>query len=107
MDNIAKARSAARTRQTGIDTIESEYTGVSRVIYRSIKRVTDIIISLMLLILLSPLFLILAILIKLESKGSVIHGRKCVSRDGEYTMYNVFAELFRPALCNKVPNIAL
>ncbi len=40
--------------------------------YRSFKRVVDIIVSSILIILLSPLFLIIAIAIKIDSKGPVV-----------------------------------
>ena len=50
----------------------------NRFIYRSCKRLFDIIVSSILLILLSPLFLLVAVLIKLESKGPVFYAAKRV-----------------------------
>lgn len=47
-------------------------------IYRSIKRGIDFFLALMALLLLSPLFLVLVIAIKLESKGSVFFKQKRV-----------------------------
>lgn len=43
--------------------------------------------SIFLLVLLSPLFLIVAALIKLDDGGPVIHRRICVGRDKPYIMY--------------------
>ncbi|MBR0427033.1 MAG: sugar transferase [Clostridia bacterium] len=48
-----------------------------KVVYKAIKRVFDIVFSLIGLILLSPVFLIIAVIIKLDSKGPVffVHSR--------------------------------
>lgn len=48
-----------------------------KIVYRAIKRVFDIVLSLIGMVLLSPVFLIIAIIIKLDSKGPVffIHSR--------------------------------
>lgn len=56
--------------------------------YRFVKRTFDIAASLFGLIILSPLFLVVAILIKAEDGGPVIHVRYCVGRNGKtYKMY--------------------
>jgi len=47
-------------------------------VYMKIKRLTDIVLSLLGLILLSPLFLVLIIAIKLDSKGPVLFKQKRV-----------------------------
>jgi exopolysaccharide biosynthesis polyprenyl glycosylphosphotransferase len=47
-----------------------------------IKRSFDILVSLISIVLLSPLFLLLAILIKIDSKGPVFYKQKRVSLDG-------------------------
>lgn len=57
-----------------------------QIIYRFVKRVFDVIVSLILLVILSPLFLIVSIIIKLDSKGPVIHGRKCIGLNKDYYM---------------------
>ncbi|MBA4383764.1 MAG: undecaprenyl-phosphate galactose phosphotransferase WbaP [Anaerolinea sp.] len=46
-----------------------------------IKRITDILASLLLLFLLSPLMLIVALLIKLDSKGTVLYRQERLGRD--------------------------
>lgn len=52
--------------------------------YLKIKRITDIILSFIGLILLSPVFLILIIAIKLDSKGPVLFKQKRVGIDKSY-----------------------
>lgn len=48
-----------------------------------IKRIIDIVFSIILLILTLPLFLIIAIAIKLESKGNAFYTQKRLTKDGE------------------------
>ena len=58
------------------------------IIYKFSKRLLDIICSLLGLIILSPVLLIVAILIKLESKGPVVFSQKRVGLNGEeFKMY--------------------
>jgi exopolysaccharide biosynthesis polyprenyl glycosylphosphotransferase len=58
------------------------------IIYKYSKRLLDIICSLLGLIILSPILLIVAILIKLESKGPVIFSQKRVGlNENEFKMY--------------------
>lgn len=52
-------------------------------IYSLFKRIFDIVSSTLLLIILSPLFLILIILVKLDSKGPVFFGHKRIGYKGE------------------------
>ena len=55
----------------------------SKVIYNVIKRVFDIILSFISIILLSPLFLLIAVLIKLDSKGPAIFKQKRIGLNGQ------------------------
>jgi lipopolysaccharide/colanic/teichoic acid biosynthesis glycosyltransferase len=56
--------------------------------YFKIRRVIDTIIALLMLIVLSPLLLVLAIWVKLDSKGPVIFKQKRIGKDGKtYDMY--------------------
>lgn len=55
----------------------------SKPIYNFIKRVIDIVCSLLSLIILSPVFLILAILVKTTSKGPVLFAHKRVGKNGK------------------------
>jgi exopolysaccharide biosynthesis polyprenyl glycosylphosphotransferase len=57
-------------------------------VYKIIKRITDILVSSLGLIITSPLWLIIAILIKLDSKGPVIIQQKRIGWDGE--MFTIF-----------------
>lgn len=54
--------------------------------YSVVKRIMDIVFSLLALLILSPVFLVLVIGIKLESKGPVFFRQKRVGRDGRYFM---------------------
>ena len=53
-----------------------------RLFYRFIKRSFDIVVSLLMMIVLSPIMLIIAIAIKCDSKGSVIFKHKRMGRNG-------------------------
>lgn len=52
--------------------------------YLRVKRFLDIVLSLMGMVVLSPVFLIIILLIKLESKGPILFKQKRVGKDKEY-----------------------
>ncbi len=54
---------------------------------RILKRAFDFVVSLILLVLLSPLFLLTALAIKLDSRGPVFFRQVRVGRDGEFVLY--------------------
>lgn len=54
-----------------------------RLFYRFMKRSFDIMVSLLMLIVLSPLMLILAIIIRCDSKGNVIFKQKRIGKNGK------------------------
>ena len=59
-----------------------------RLVYKIAKRLFDILVSSIMLILLSPAFLIVAIAIKLDSKGPVIFKQKRIGKGGkEFNCY--------------------
>lgn len=61
-----------------------------RVLYGITKRTIDIIASLVGLVILSPLLLVIAILIKLESKGPIVFSQKRIGLDGKaFNMYKL------------------
>ena len=60
----------------------SDY-GVTLSMYKFIKRTADIIVSLLALIILSPVFLITAIAVKVESKGPVIFKQERLGKGGK------------------------
>ncbi|BAK80616.1 capsular polysaccharide biosynthesis protein [Candidatus Arthromitus sp. SFB-rat-Yit] len=58
------------------------------IVYEILKRSLDIVVSLIALIILSPIFLVIAILIKLDSRGSVIFSQFRVGKNGRiFKMY--------------------
>ena len=57
-------------------------------IYATVKRIIDIVFSILGLIILAPVFLIISVVIKLESKGPVIFKQKRIGRDKKnFTIY--------------------
>lgn len=54
---------------------------------RILKRLIDLVVSLILLILLSPIFLLISILIKLEDRGPAIYKNERVSKNGTFNVY--------------------
>ncbi|AVK48665.1 multidrug MFS transporter [Clostridium beijerinckii] len=75
--------------------------------YYFFKRITDILCSSFGLLVLSPIFLIVGVLIKLESKGSVIFSQERIGKDGNvFKMYKfrsmvANAEELKDKLCHK------
>lgn len=68
--------------------ISSTDTSKERIGYNFIKRVVDILVSLMGIIFLIPLWIIVTVLIKCESKGPVIFSQKRVGKNmKEFKMY--------------------
>ena len=75
---------------------------------RFIKRVFDILASVVALVILSPVFLITALAIKLEDGGPLFYRQERVTLGGRrFMILNVFEEDFKTVLCNKATNIAV
>lgn len=72
------------------------YTGISEGLHCFLKRVIDIVLSLVLLICLSPLFLVVAIIIKLSSPGSIFFVQERLGLNKR--MFNMFK--FRTMVSN-------
>ena len=72
-----------------ISTEQPPYTPPApKPVYEVCKRVFDLVMSLFALIVLSPVFLIVAIAIKIEDGGRVFYGSTRLTKDGkEFTMY--------------------
>lgn len=73
----------------GLEQREKETTLVrkkTKFLYHFIKRLFDILISGLSLIVFSPIFLLIAILIKIDSKGKVFYRHKRIGKNGE-TIY--------------------
>ena len=67
------------------DLMKTIKKGLGIVLYeRYAKRVIDLVLGIVILVVLSPVFLILMILIKLDSRGPVFFRQKRVGRDKEY-----------------------
>ena len=67
-----------------IPEIEKKYEHSNKKkIYIKVKRVFDIILSIIALVLLSPVFLIISIAIKLDSKGNAIFRHKRIGKNGK------------------------
>ena len=66
----------------------------SGIIYCFIKRTFDFIISGLSLILLSPIFLLIAVLIKFDSKGKVFYKHKRIGKNGEYIYLYKFRSMY-------------
>ena len=56
--------------------------------YLVIKRILDVVVSLVALIILSPILLIVAIAIKIESKGPIIFKQQRIGKDGK--VFNIY-----------------
>lgn len=60
----------------------------SRIVYRTVKKISDRIISAFALIVLSPLFLVVSLLIKNEDQGPIFYIQKRIGRNGKvFNMY--------------------
>lgn len=66
----------------------------SYALYNFIKRTFDILVSGLSLIILSPIFLILIILIKLDSKGKAFYKHKRIGKNGEYIYLYKFRSMY-------------
>lgn len=63
-------------------------------IYSFIKRSFDIIMSLTAMIVLFPIFLIIAIMIKMDSKGNIIYKHKRIGKNGKYIYLYKFRTMY-------------
>lgn len=62
----------------------------NRVLYEITKRIIDIILSLVGVIVLTPVIIIIALLIRLESKGPVVFSQRRIGQNGkEFNMYKL------------------
>ena len=80
---------------TSMTTVMDEaQTKSNKYFYLTIKRLFDIIVSGISLILLSPLFLIIGIMIKMDSKGKVFYKHKRIGKNGEYIYLYKFRSMY-------------
>lgn len=75
---------------------EKENVDVNKkdVIYKIVKRGFDFIVSLLSLIILSPVFLLIIIMIKLDSKGNAFYKHKRIGKNGEYIYLYKFRSMY-------------
>lgn len=66
-------------------------------IYFGIKRLADVVLSLIAIIILSPFFLLTALAIRLESKGNVIYAQKRTGKNGKEFMMYKFRSMYQDA----------
>ena len=80
----ARASATARLRATDLDglSLAPQFGPTESRCYAAAKRTLDFIGSSLLLVLLSPLFALIALLVKLESPGRAIFSQERVGRDG-------------------------
>ncbi|MBO5476571.1 MAG: sugar transferase [Clostridia bacterium] len=64
-------------------------------IYYFIKRILDVIISLIALVLISPLFLVVSLAIKKDSKGSVLYKHKRIGKNGKSIEVYKFRSMYQ------------
>ena len=76
------------------DNKELEHVGISKKTYLIVKRIFDFFISLIALIILFPVFLLIFLLIKLESKGNVIYKHKRIGLNGKEIYLYKFRSMY-------------
>ena len=81
--NIITGETTENIETTSLRTQSDVKTKISKKEYIKIKRVIDVILASVALILLSPLFAIIAIAIKIDSKGPVFFAHKRIGKNGK------------------------
>lgn len=81
--NIMTSETTENMETTSLRTQSDVKTKISKKVYIKIKRVIDMILASIALILLSPVFAIIAIAIKIDSKGPVFFAHKRIGKNGK------------------------
>ncbi len=81
--NIMTSETTENMETTSLRTQSDVKTKISKKVYIKIKRVIDVIFASIALILLSPVFAIIAIAIKIDSKGPVFFAHKRIGKNGK------------------------
>lgn len=87
LDTSIKALVLVKTEKSFLEELYLKF-------YLCLKRIFDIVASLCALILLSPVFLIIAVAIKVDSKGSVFYKHKRVGKDGKHIYLYKFRSMY-------------
>lgn len=81
--------------ETSIDVVlEHDRSRVKDIMYIVVKRIFDIIVSGISLILLLPIFLVIGIMIRIDSKGPVFYKHKRIGKNGEYIYLYKFRSMY-------------
>ena len=80
--NIMTSETTENMETTSLRTQSDVKTKISKKVYIKVKRVIDVILASIALILLSPVFAIIAIAIKIDSKGPVFFAHKRIGKNG-------------------------
>ena len=80
-----------------LDSDSSKKIDFKKAFYLCVKRFFDIFVSLVALIILLPLFLILAVLIKIDSKGKVFYKHKRIGKNGKIIYLYKFRSMYNDA----------
>ncbi|NMA46097.1 MAG: sugar transferase [Lentisphaerae bacterium] len=87
----------ARGKQPRSNTLKLVLWDCTLVFARGLKRFLDIVGSLFMLLILLPLLLVVAILIKLEDGGSIIYRQVRVGKDGRHFQFYKFRSMYEDA----------
>lgn len=91
--NIITGETTENIETTSLRTQSDVKTKISKKVYIKIKRVIDVILASVALILLSPLFAIIAIAIKIDSKGPVFFAHKRIGKNGKIIKLYKFSSM--------------
>lgn len=81
--------------------INMSFDKKSKLFYFAVKRLTDIILSLLAIVALSPVMFIIALLIKFDSPGPAIFKQKRVGKDGKEFDFYKFRSMYQNAESEK------
>jgi exopolysaccharide biosynthesis polyprenyl glycosylphosphotransferase len=84
------------TEEVGLPLLEVRYPQLDNT-QRALKRVLDVAISLLAVVVLSPLFLVVALAIRLDSSGPILFSQKRVGADGKVFTFYKFRSMYEGA----------
>ena len=96
--DLIQARMDAVGRMPVVAVCDTPFSGLNGMV----KRLSDIVLSLLILLLISPVLLVVAILVKLSSPGPIIFRQRRYGLDGEEIMVYKFRSM---TVCEDGPNV--
>lgn len=96
--DLIQARMDAVGRMPVVAVCDSPFSGLNGIV----KRLSDIVLSILILILISPVLLVVACLVKLSSPGPIIFKQRRYGLDGEEIMVYKFRSM---SVCEDGPNV--